>query len=77
MLSRIEYVNLQRGGLLILAMMVGLSACSTNRGGYETMRTMQRFECQKLPRGLYETCMQDANKPYTIYEKELEELREN
>lgn len=60
--------------IIVGAMVVSGCGTETSRGGYESFRTVQRYNCLRLPPGQYEDCIKDANIPYADYEREREEL---
>lgn len=49
------------------------TACS-NRAVYESVRLNQQNECQKLPPGEYEKCMEQHEMDYDDYQRERERV---
>jgi len=60
---------------LVLAVLLGASACS-NRAVYDNISIHQRNECLDEPPPLYESCMEQANKPFGQYQRERREALE-
>jgi hypothetical protein len=63
-------------GLQVLAALVLAAApagCS-QRQVYEAVQQNRQLECQKLPQGQYEQCMERYSEPYESYTRERREL---
>lgn len=57
-------------GLPLLAAMAGC----TQRQVYDAVQQNRQLECQKLPQGQYEQCMEQYSEPYDAYTRERKEL---
>ena len=56
-----------------LLLVVGLAGC-TQRQVYDAVQQNRQLECQKLPQGQYEKCMEQYSEPYDAYTRERKEL---
>ncbi len=56
-----------------LLLVVGPAGC-TQRQVYDAVQQNRQLECQKLPQGQYEQCMEQYSEPYDNYTRERREL---
>lgn len=61
---------------LAALLLLAVAPACTQRQVYEAVQQNRQLECQKLPQGQYEKCMEQYSEPYDTYARERRELEQ-
>jgi hypothetical protein len=61
------------GSVLFVLVVVSLTSCS-NKEVYESIQGSRKLECQKLPPGQFDACLEQHGESYESYERDRKEI---